>query len=62
MRCDPAQDLHDAGSPRVNDPRLPQDVQLLRRAGECRLAVLDQLGESFVARDSAGGELLGLLG
>jgi hypothetical protein len=40
---------------------LPQDVQLLWRAGESDLAVVHQLGESFVERDG-GGELLGLLG
>ena len=55
VRGDPTDDLEQAGGARVHDAGLPQDVELLRGAGESDVAVRDELGEDVVERRQPPG-------
>ena len=62
VRRDPAQDLEHACPARVDDARFTEDVQLIGRCGEGRLAVRDEVGEHLLHRRVGRHKLLRLLG
>ena len=58
VRGDAADDLEQARSPGVDDARLPEHVELIRRPLERLLPVRDEIGEGVLERDVGRRELL----